>query len=114
MYARVLEVLYVVTMPMEGKNERCFLACGFRRWCVDYRQACFAIDFPCDGFGGGNLSPQRNRCNQRQRWQSLHRFRILVPDQNERQAISGLTSICNPEPPTMRTLLMRLLFFPVG
>ena len=92
MYARVLEVLYVVAMPMEGKNERCFLACGFRRWCVDYRQACFAIDFPCDGFGGGNLSPQRNRCNQRQRWQSLHRFRILLPDQNERQAISGLTT----------------------
>src|SRR5205809_8076737 len=28
------------------------LACGFRRWCVDYRQACFAIDFPCDGFDG--------------------------------------------------------------
>ena len=66
MYARVLEVLYVVTVPLEGKNERCFLAWGFRRWWVENRQACFAIDFPCDDFSGGNLSPKRNRCNQRQ------------------------------------------------
>src|SRR5262245_56541874 len=92
MYAGVLEVLDVVAMPMEGKNERCLLACGFRRWCIEKCQACFAIDVPCDGLGGGNWNPQRNCCNQRQGWQSLHRFRILLPDQNQGQAISGLTA----------------------